>query len=215
MRSRRSGVAVGGALLVALWIGGAAGPVGATDAGPVTTTKVRAAGVALEWPRPWIVFARTKRGLAAQRKQLERSDPRLERAFEVELVAASDPTTRSYASDLGGVAGGGVASNVRVQVVPGGFPSDLAAFVAARAPSVETIGGTVLNASTVEVAGETGYRLDVSLPVPKPDGTVVRTRLGQLLVRRGAGRVVITVGSSDDDAGSALIDRVLRSVRRI
>lgn len=161
------------------------------------------------------MFAQTKHGIAAQQRALSKRDPRLGEAFHIEAQTGTLPTTRFEASDLRSQFANEVSSAVTVQVVAGGFPSSLDIFRSVREPSVRRAGGTVLNASTLKVNGDTAYRLDVSLPVPKPDGTIVSTLFGQLLVRRGTGRVVITVGVPDDQAGTMLVDQILRSVRRI
>jgi hypothetical protein len=178
------------------------------------TVRVQAAGVSLQYPHGWIVFALTKQGVAAQQRQLSERDPRLAEAFSAEVQTVLLPGTRFEARDLGSAVAAGVSNGVTVQVVRGGFPSSLTAFTSAREPSVEQQGGTVLNASTGTVRGAASYRLDVSLPVRRPDGTSISTRLGQLLIRRSGGRVVITVATSDDAPGSKLIDHVLDSVRR-
>ncbi len=178
------------------------------------TVRVQAAGVSLQYPHGWIVFALTKKGIASQQRQLAERDPRLAEAFAAEAQTVLIPKTKFEARDFGSAFAAGVSNGVTVQVVPGGFPSSLMAFASAREPSVEQEGGTVLNASTGTVSGATSYRLDVSLPVQRPDGTSTRTRLGQLLVRRRGGRVVITIATSDNAPGSKLIDRVLNSVRR-
>jgi hypothetical protein len=199
---------------------GAIGPVAALAGGATSktpdfkTVRVQAAGVSLQYPNGWIVFALTKKGIAAQRRQLAERDPRLAEAFSAEVQTVLIPDTKFEARDLGSAVAAGVSNGVTVQVVQAGFPSSLTAFTSAREPSVEQQGGTVLNASTGTVGGATSYRLDVSLPVRRPDGTSISTRLGQLLVRRSGGRVVITVATSDNAPGSNLIDHVLESVRR-
>ncbi len=189
---------------------------GASPTAPnARTVRVKSASVSLQYPRGWIVFSRTREGIAAQRRRLSRRDPRLAEALDVEAQTALLPSTKFEASDLSSAFASRVSNGVKVEVVEGGFPSSLENFTSVRAPSVKQAGGTVLNASTVKVSGETAYRLDVSLPVPRADGTVVSTLLGQLLVRHGSGRVVITAAAADDQAGSTLIDHVLRSVQRL
>ena len=178
----------------------------------VTTVRVTAAGVSLQYPRDWIVFALGENRIAAQQQDLSKRDPRLAEAFRVEAQTASLPNTKFQASDLSSAFGSRVSSGVKIEVVQGGFPASLENFTSVREPSVKQAGGTVLNAATLKVSGETSYRLDVSFPVPRSDGTVVMTLLGQLLIRRGCGRVVITVATSDSHAGLTPIDQVLRSV---
>ena len=200
---------------VAIMPATASADASATPAPAVRTVRIQTAGVSLQYPQGWIVLSLTPQGIAEQQTQLSKQDPNLGAAVSAETQTATLPTTKFQASDLASAFAGGVSSDVNVQVVPGGFPSTLRNFTAVREPSVEQLGGTVLNASTVKVSGQTSYRLEVTLPVPKPDGSLTTTRLGQLLIRHGAGRVVVTIAAPDNDQGSRLIAQVLGSVRRI
>ena len=175
--------------------------------------RIERARVSLQFPRDWLVFAQRPGQLAAQRERLARTDPARAAAFDVEAQTALLPTTSFEASDLGSAVARGVSSSVNVQVVDGGFPSSLENFRAAREPNVESAGGRVLRADAVDVRGRTAYRIDVELPVIRSDGTQTSVRLGQLLLRHGAGRVVVTAGAPDDDAGASLVEHILTSVR--
>lgn len=207
-------------LFVALISGVIVAAMGSTrlDASPTpkdATVQVKAAGVSLQYPRRWIVFASTKKGIAAQQRHLSRKNPRLADAFSAAAQISLLPSTKFQASDLGVASAGRVSDDVRIEVVPGGFPSSLQNFTTAREPSVQQAGGTVLDATTVTIGGQTAYRLDVILPVRGVGGTLSSVRLGQLLIQHGDGRTVITVGAPDDAAGSKLVDAILRSIRRI
>ena len=82
-------------------------------------------------------------------------------------------------------------------------------------PGYKSAGGTVLDTTAVKVSGKTAYRLDLTLPIKSADGAALIAREGQLIIPEGDSAAAVTVTVSYDDAGVAVIDTILASVRRV
>jgi hypothetical protein len=191
-------------------------PIGATAAtspspGAMTPTKVKAAGISLKYPSSWLLVPLTKKALAAQAKILSKKNPKL-----AAVLAATDVTDvlhfKLHAIDPATDGG----QNVGVQFVEGlGSPSSLSDFSSKIIPRYKAAGATILDTKAVKVSGKTAYRIDLTLPVKSPDGSIDVRHLGQLLVPEGDSWASVNAVASNDDAGIALIDSILTSVRRV
>jgi hypothetical protein len=82
-------------------------------------------------------------------------------------------------------------------------------------PGYKSAGGTVLDATAVKISGKTAYRIDLTLPVKLPDGSVVVARVGQLAVPEGDNTASVAVSAVNNDSGVAVINSILASVRRV
>jgi hypothetical protein len=174
----------------------------------MATATVKAAGISLNYPKSWILVPLTKSGLAAMLKVLSTKNPKLAAG-----IAGADVSQFKFrAIDTSQAVG----QNVGVQLIQGGgSPSSLSDLRSGVLSQYKSVGGTVLDTTTVKVSGKTAYRVDLTLPIKAVDGTVVIAREGQLVIPEGDNTVVVTVSVSNDDPGVALINTILASVRRI
>ncbi|GEM_PF-2565067 len=202
--------ALGGVVLAAL-LGFASAAVAGTT---LKTTVVKSAGVSFKYPGSWTTLARDPKALAAQQRQLAKHNPKI--ALNAAQQAQFLQSAKFRAVDIQEAAAGRFASNVSVQVVDqGGFPTSLDEFTAGARPEYNQEGLSLVGTSSVPVRGATAYRADARATVTVPDGRTLATRVSQLFIPRNAGNVTITVATSDDAAGTQLIDAILGSVRRL
>jgi hypothetical protein len=68
---------------------------------------------------------------------------------------------------------------------------------------------------TVKVSGKGAFRIDTTLPFKNADGTTTYESQGQLLIPGASSSTGIAVTSSNDAAGTALINNTLASVHHI
>jgi len=201
---------LGIALVAAVGLVGvpAVAAVAATGSDSTTTAVVKPAGVSLRYPSTWTVAKQTKKSLAAQVKALSKTNPAL-----AAQLAQTDLTTAKFRAVDPGAASGEVSGNVRVQLVKSPAPRNLAAFTREVTQAYEADGDTVLGTHGVTVSGKTAYRVDLTIPIAGTGATPTVVRVGQLAVPRGSTSTVVTVGAPNTDAGAALIDTILNSVR--
>ena len=173
---------------------------------PLKTAQLTEAGISLGYPATWIRYRLTKQGLAAQQRQLAKSNPGLaltpsEQAQALKaykfVAIDPDPSSASY------------QSNINVLTFSGGFPSNLDEFTSVVSAEYQQRGATVSDTSTAAVDGETFYRVDLrSLVTPRG-----QARISQLAVPHDGGGTLVSVPTEDNPAGASLVDAVLRSVR--
>jgi hypothetical protein len=200
---------------VALFALSALGAGAAPDTTAMTTAKVKGAGVSLKYPSAWSVVSLTKQGLAAQRKRWAKKDPKLAAA----LANLDVSTIKFYAIHVAGVAGEwgdvDVATFDSAQWSAMGGLS-LAGFREVVSGELKTGGATLVDAKLTKVDGKSAYRTDATLPFKNSDGTINERSSGSLWIPgETSGATVIAVASSDDAAGSALINSVLATVHHI
>jgi hypothetical protein len=171
-----------------------------------TTAKVKAAGISVKYPKSWIAVPLTKKGLAAQTKALSKKNPKLAAVVAATDISqfklrAIDPTTGR--------------ETVGVQFIEGsGSPSSLSDFNSVI-PQYKAAGATVLDTKVVKISGKTAFRIDMTLPVKLPDGSVAVQRVGQVVVPGGDSAAAVVAAGPDDDSGVAVINSILASVRRL
>jgi hypothetical protein len=191
----------------------------APEATPTKTARVEAAGISLQYPADWTVMPRTKKELAAQKKQLARSNPDFAQLLVDRAQLEIQPDTVKFrAVDLAGAFNTGTgAGNVRVYVhAQSRFPRSLDEFVAGFKLATDATGGRVVNAEVVAVSGERAYRADIAMPAKTTaDGsTTPAFRVHRLLLARGRGDVRVDVTTADEERSEELVDAILGSVRR-
>ena len=189
----------------------------ATAANPTDTkwktATIKAAGLSLRYPSTWTRYTLTKKALAAEQRKGAKMNPQL--AMTPAEQAQFLKRVVFYAADLVAALAGRLESNINVQKIANGrFPSSLDEFTSGITPGLKQEGATVLNTSAVRIGGKQSFRVDFLLPVKAADGSSVVSRIGQLLVPYGRGGDVMTVGTTADDIGAQLINRVLGSVHR-
>jgi hypothetical protein len=74
-------------------------------------------------------------------------------------------------------------------------------------------GATLVDVKAVDAGREKAFRSDVTLPFKNPDGTTISESIGQLVIPGATSSTVVTVTSSDDASGAAVIDEILGTVR--
>jgi hypothetical protein len=216
-------VRAAGALVVALLIAAAAAsdaaatdpPIASTvpSATPTKTAVVKSAGIALDYPRNWTVFALNKQDLIAQQKRLAKKNPALAKAFKAVGSQSITTNTKFHAADLSAVLRSQFQNNVSVSVAAGSLPGTLDDFTSAIRTQYQQVGATDVATSTVDLGGKTSYRADVTVPLKTADGSPIVGLVGQLFVPFGVGGTIVTVATGNDDAGHSLVDTMLRSVR--
>lgn len=205
------------ALVVAATVGSvlAVPPVSASTAAlTMSTAKVKSFDLALDYPSTWTVVAFDEKALAAQRKRLLKANPKLARVFDGEAQSALSQGYKFAAVDLDAKQSGEGASAVSIGAMSG-FPTSLDALVDAIGPLYEKLGATVIGSSAVRVSGKRSYRIDIRTTLKTLTGDELTMHMGQLVVPRGAGAALVTVGTGDSPEGAALIDRILASVREL
>jgi hypothetical protein len=186
---------------------------GAADTTSMTSVKIKAAGVSLQYPNTWTVVPLTKRGWAALKKAASKGNPKLGAVLGA-LGNVDVSQFKFYAIDAAGAAG--THSNVNVVLGGGGQANITLAELRDQLGQVYKAGGaTLVDAKTAKVSGRRAFRTDVSIPFKHPDGTVSYVSEGQLFIAGAASTLVITVTASNDASGSALINAVLASVHHI
>ena len=205
-------VAVVALVVLPLLVVAPAAPASAAAAPGFRTAKLDDAGIAVEYPDTWTKFGLTKKALAAQRKALAKNNPELVKYMDADSEQVDSASL--YVRDFVAALDGQVSSMLGVNVLPGGgFPPSFGVFRRELSSRYESIGATVVDASERSVGGRPAYRLDVRLPVVDPDGVTVTMQLSQLMFRNAHGVVLVTLGTSPDDAGAQLADQVMGSVR--
>jgi len=211
----RHGFAVALVVVVALGVT-LAGPGLATAADGYTRAKVKAAGISLEYPSGWTVYALSKRDVAAQQKALAKANPELAEAFDSAQQASFTKNTKFHATDLQSMAERGVGGNLGVtNVGTGVLPSSLDAFTKQITPQFSSVGGTVSGTSMQKVGGAPAYRVDVLLPLTAPDGTALTVHVTELFIQRGIRTSLVTLAIDDDAAGAQTTDRIMDSVKAL
>jgi hypothetical protein len=170
--------------------------------------KVKAARLSLEYPSSWLVLPVTAKSVAAEKKALEKKNPKI--AALLDQVDVTQFKFRAIDLDSGG------GSNVAVQLVEGqGSPGSLTDFRDAVVPSFQGTGGSVVDTAAVKVSGKRAYRADMTIPVKGPDGATITARTGVVALPEGDNTALVFAAARNDAPGIALINRILASVRRI
>jgi hypothetical protein len=178
------------------------------------TAKVQTLDLRFEYPATWTVFTFDPNADAKTRKALAKANPKMADAFDSESATNVAKGYKFSAQDFDAKFRGDYASAVSVSQFVG-FPTSLKAFDDSIRSQLEQAGATVFSTSVVRVSGEKSWRADVRIPVNIPNAAPVTVRVSMLAVPRGMATALVAVATSDDDAGNALIDSILRSVRRI
>jgi len=118
-----------------------------------------------------------------------------------------------YATDVAQT--GGVYSNVNVVLAGPAQGMTAADLKEQLGPLLKSAGGTLLDVKRVKVGDKSAFRDDSTLPFKHADGTITEEGQGQLIIPGASSTAVISVTSSDDAAGAALIDTMLAGVRHI
>lgn len=188
----------------------AAATLGTTES--TKTATVKSVGIAFEYPDDWVVFALTKRDVKRQSKALAKANPKLAKDYLREAQLEALKNMEFSAGDLEAKLAGLFAANMSVTLTSA-FPPSLEAFEADLSSQLSELGGSVLDARTVDVSGETGYRAVATFILDAPDGTSLDLRIGMLIIERSGRGVLVSVGGLDDEASAQTIDDVLASVR--
>jgi hypothetical protein len=185
-----------------------------TGAASTKTAKIRALDLALDYPAAWTVFTVDPKVDARTRDALLKANPQLAKAFD---EAAAESVAKGYkfsAQDFDAKIRGEFASTVGVSETLGVVRS-LHVFDASIRSQLEPAGGTVIRTSAVRISGDKAWRADLRITVNVPNSVPISVRVSVLAVPRGVGSALVAVGAADDDAGNALIDSILATVRRI
>ncbi|MET0627094.1 MAG: hypothetical protein ABW033_01395 [Acidimicrobiia bacterium] len=188
----------------------------ATAADDYTRAKVKAAGISLEYPSGWTVYALSKREVAAQQKALTKANPELADAFDAAQQSSFTKNTKFHATDLDSMAERGVGGNLGVTNAGVGIlPPTLDSFTRQISPQFSSVGGTVIGTSTHKVGGRPAYRVDVRLPLTAPDGTNLTIHVTELFVQVGTLTSMVTLAIDDDAEGAETTDRIMDSVKAL
>jgi hypothetical protein len=174
---------------------------------PMTTTKVKGAGISLQYPSTWTVVALTKKRLAAQIRAAAKHNPQLAAQlskidvstfkFKAFAVPAEPGKTPSMSVSLGGWSQGVTLAHVKAVIERYN----------------EVLGAKLVDAKAIKVSGNPAFRTDIIAPYTEADGTIIHRAEGQLTIVRATASPIVAVGAPDDAAGRALINKVLASVR--
>ena len=163
-----------------------------SDSTQMTTARVKAAGISLEYPTSWTAVALTKKGFAAQVKVWSTTNPQI-----ATLVAKADVSNfKLYSLDVAGVTG--MHSNVTVGVAPAVQGMTLGAFRNQMSQNLAAAGVTLLDAKVVKVSGKTAFRLDATGPVNTSDGTTIDEYVDAELIPVASSRTSGAATSSQD-----------------
>jgi hypothetical protein len=176
---------------------------------PMTTTKVKGAGISLQYPSTWTVVALTKKRLAAQIRAAAKHNPQL--AAQLSKIDVSTFKFKAFAVP----AEPGKTPSMSVDIGGYGQRVTLAQVKALTERYAKPVGATVVDAKAVKVSGDTAFRTDIVAPYTTSDGTIIRRLEGQLSLPYAPARPVVTVGAADNTAGKTLINKILASVRNI
>jgi hypothetical protein len=193
---------VGAVALVALL-----GASAAADTTPMTTTKVQSAGVSLTYPSGWTVVPVSKKGLDAMRTAAAKNNPKL-----AALLSSGDPSQFKFYS-IDGTGARGVSSNVNVLVASGAQGITVADLRDQLGQVYKAAGATLRDVKAVRVGNRKAFRSDAALPFKSSDGSITAEANGQLVIPGPTSTAVVTVTSTDDATGVALINDILASVR--
>lgn len=213
MMARRS-VLIGVFLFATSVLGPASAVATSADGGSTRTARVKAAGVALEYPSTWTVFVLTKKAVATQRRELVKSNPRLGKAYLEDAQMEAVDNTKFSAGDFEAKLAGRPAGAVSV-VLTSGFPATLEEFAGSMRSGFGKLGASVVETSHVRVGGQDGYRMELRWPLTAPDGTAVVLRMGSLVVPRDGNGVLVIVVVPDGAENASIIADTLASVRLI
>jgi hypothetical protein len=212
MRMRRPGmrsvarVGLVGCLTAAIGIGLAGGAL-AQDAGYKTVT-VKRPGLTLQIPDTWKTVHLTKKALAALEAKLTPTNPgaALNTQGQAQLLKA----VSLYAGSFDAAIAGQPLSFVTVQPkVISVHPVNVNEFSASTRAELAPKGFTVLDTTETTYGGKPAYRVDYTYP--NAAGGV--TLIGQLLIPDGKGSDEVVVSTTADDAGTALVNAILGSVK--
>ncbi|MCU1459012.1 MAG: hypothetical protein JWL73_3104 [Actinomycetia bacterium] len=207
-RVRQVAVAVMVAMAATVAAPMASGATTAASTSSTKTARIKAAKISVKYPRGWTVAPLTKSGIDRIVKSLATKNPKLAAVLSNTDLSqfkffAIDPTATTF------------ASNINVQSVGGGTLPTLADFTNQVQQAYTSAGGTFVGAKAMKINGKTAYRTDALLPIKAADGTTITAHEGQLFIARGGASAVVTVSSTNDPTGSALIDRIIAGVRLI
>lgn len=210
MRCRFVGVVIAALCAVTLMTAVATAASASSSTGfAMKPVKVKAAGISLQYPSTWIALPLTKRRVDAVRKFLAKKNPKL-----VAAISEIDPTQfKFYGTDTVRVDGG--FANVQVSTDHDvGTIGGLSDFRDQVHMVAKAVGATILDTEKVEVSGETAYRVHLQMTIKPPSGLPIVFQEGQLFIQRGNDVTDVSV-TAPLGASLPVIDRILRSVRRI
>jgi hypothetical protein len=175
------------------------------SSGALIHVTVPSAGISVGFPPTWTVTKDSGLPKAA-RKKLAKLNPKL--ATQIE----SPSNTAFYAIDQTNP--GGVTPNINVIVMKsGGFPSSLDDFRQYVTAQYQQVGATVETTGTRNIGGKKAYTATALLDVKVDENTTLHAYVTQLLVPKGDGGAIVSFATADDDAGHALAQQMLASVR--
>ncbi len=167
---------------------------------------VPSAGITLGYPAAWT--ATKYSGLPkAARNKIAKLNPKL-----ASQVQSAPSNAKLYAVDLAHP--GTFTDNINVIVMTsGGFPASLADFRRFAESQYRALGATDETASAVKIGGKTAYSAVVHLPLKVNATTTVNAYLTQLLIPKGDGATIVSIGTTDDDPGHALAQQIASTIK--
>ncbi|MEX2100310.1 MAG: hypothetical protein WEB19_02745, partial [Acidimicrobiia bacterium] len=181
---------------------------------PVTTAKIKAAGISLGYPKAWTAAPLTKQALKEMRKNLHRTSPEAADALEGASTEAIAGAAKLFAIDLAASASGEFANNVNVIVVKSAdFPGSLDDFTTGVASYYQGINAVLETTAAVKIGRKVAYRADASYALQLADGSATSLHIAQLVLANGKSSDVITVTTTDDAASDRITDDLFASVR--
>jgi hypothetical protein len=189
---------------------------GAATSGSTTTTApndtplihvtLPSAGITLGYPTTWTATKYSGLPKAAQKK-IATLNPKL-----AGQVQSAPPNSKLYAVDL--THPGSFSDNVNVIVdTTDGFPASLSDFRQGTASQYQSLGATLQSAAATSIGGKKGYTAVALLPLKVAADTTVNAYVTQVLVPKGDGGALVTITTTDDEAGHALAKRMAASIK--
>jgi hypothetical protein len=174
----------------------------------LTHVTIPSAGISLGYPAGWTATQYTGLSKAAQKK-IKKLNPNL--ASNI-AAAQSLKNAKLYAIDQ--TQPGGFSDNINVLVQSsGGAPSSLDDFRSYVEAQYQALGATLNNASTTKIGNRKSYVANALLPLKVDANTTVNAYITQVLVPNRDGATLMTLTTSDDDAGHAITDQVVASMK--
>jgi hypothetical protein len=210
MRMRRPGgrrlarIGLVGCVAAAIAIGLAGGALAQTG---LKTATVKRPGLTLQYPDTWKNVRLNRKALAALEAKLATTNPgvALDGANQAALLQAAS----FYAGSFDAALAGQPLSFVTVQPkAVSVHPVNVNEFSASTRAAYAPKGWTVLDTTQTTYGGKPAYRVDFTIP-----NATGATLVGQLLVPDGKGADVIVASTTADDAGTALVNQILTSVK--
>jgi hypothetical protein len=178
-------------------------------ASPTATGTVQAARISVKYLSEWVVAAKTDEGIKQQAASYAQTNPTLAARLSRPGMSAFD----FFAIDPIVTPGYG-NSNVAINFLPGVWnPRDGLAWVKSTTTDLaKADAAKAFDVKAVRVDGIAAYRIRMTLPFKRSDGSTAFARQGQLQIIDGKDETLVSVFAPDTATGRALVNSVLASV---